>query len=27
RRAKAEFGENPDTARARPAGEVEGYES
>ncbi|MCX5461851.1 DUF2630 family protein [Streptomyces albidoflavus] len=27
RRAKAEFGENPDAARARPVGEVEGYES
>lgn len=27
RRAKAEFGENPDEARARPAAEVEGYQS
>lgn len=27
RRAKAEFGENPDEARARPTGEVEGYQS
>jgi hypothetical protein len=26
RRAKAEFGENPDEARVRPASEVEGYE-
>jgi hypothetical protein len=25
RRAKAEFGENPDQAAARPAGEVESY--
>jgi hypothetical protein len=25
RRAKAEFGENPDTAQPRPAGEVESY--
>jgi hypothetical protein len=25
RRAKAEFGENPDTAQARPADEVEHY--
>jgi hypothetical protein len=27
RRAKAEFGEDPDGARVRPAAEVEGYES
>ncbi|MGW5735834.1 MULTISPECIES: DUF2630 family protein [Streptomyces] len=27
RRAKAEFGENPDEARVRPAAEVEGYRS
>lgn len=27
RRAKAEFGENPDEARARPAAQVEGYRS
>ncbi|MFE1952833.1 DUF2630 family protein [Streptomyces sp. NPDC059524] len=27
RRAKAEFGENPDEARVRPSAEVEGYES
>ncbi|MCF3122750.1 DUF2630 family protein [Streptomyces silaceus] len=27
RRAKAEFGENPDDARVRPAAEVEGYQS
>lgn len=27
RRAKAEFGENPDEARARPAAEVENYRS
>jgi hypothetical protein len=27
RRAKAEFGENPDEARARPESQVEGYES
>ncbi|MEV6113939.1 DUF2630 family protein [Streptomyces sp. NPDC052109] len=26
RRAKAEFGENPDEARVRPATEVEGYQ-
>ncbi|GAA3837824.1 DUF2630 family protein [Streptomyces chiangmaiensis] len=26
RRAKAEFGENPDDARVRPASQVEGYE-
>ncbi len=25
RRAKSEFGEDPDTARARPTGEVESY--
>jgi hypothetical protein len=25
RRAREEFGENPDDARERPAGEVEGY--
>ncbi|MEN3357197.1 MAG: hypothetical protein V7637_1179 [Mycobacteriales bacterium] len=25
RRAKAEFGDDPDSARARPAGEVESY--
>ncbi|MEU8618166.1 DUF2630 family protein [Streptomyces sp. NPDC048623] len=27
RRAKTEFGENPDTAAVRPAAEVEGYRS
>ncbi|MFI6087723.1 DUF2630 family protein [Streptomyces sp. Je 1-332] len=27
RRAKAEFGENPDEARVRPAAEVENYRS
>ncbi|MET8504271.1 DUF2630 family protein [Streptomyces sp. NPDC004787] len=27
RRAKAEFGEDPDTAAVRPASEVEGYRS
>ncbi|AXG78792.1 DUF2630 family protein [Streptomyces paludis] len=27
RRAKSEFGENPDEARLRPAGEVEGYQT
>ncbi|MCT4354775.1 DUF2630 family protein [Streptomyces sp. Je 1-79] len=27
RRAKAEFGEDPDTAAVRPAAEVEGYRS
>ncbi|MGW6359182.1 DUF2630 family protein [Streptomyces sp. NPDC055092] len=27
RRAKTEFGENPDEARARPESQVEGYES
>ncbi|MEV5305674.1 DUF2630 family protein [Streptomyces diastaticus] len=27
RRAKAEFGGNPDEARPRPTGEVEGYQS
>ncbi|GHK01926.1 hypothetical protein SY2F82_37230 [Streptomyces sp. Y2F8-2] len=27
RRAKAEFGENPDEAQVRPASQVEGYES
>lgn len=27
RRARAEFGEDPGTARVRPAAEVEGYES
>ncbi|MGV9246052.1 DUF2630 family protein [Streptomyces sp. NPDC003710] len=27
RRAKAEFGENPDDARVRPASQVEDYES
>ncbi|MFG2503075.1 DUF2630 family protein [Streptomyces sp. NPDC048441] len=27
RRAKSEFGENPDDARARPTAEVEGYQS
>ncbi|MYT73483.1 MULTISPECIES: DUF2630 family protein [unclassified Streptomyces] len=27
RRAKAEFGENPDEARVRPARQVEGYQS
>ncbi|MEV6755255.1 DUF2630 family protein [Streptomyces sp. NPDC051214] len=27
RRAKAEFGENPDEARVRPATQVEGYRS
>ena len=27
RRARSEFGENPDDARVRPASEVEGYES
>ncbi|GAA3393702.1 DUF2630 family protein [Streptomyces roseoviridis] len=27
RRAKAEFGEDPDTAAIRPAAEVEGYRS
>ncbi|WP_418961428.1 DUF2630 family protein [Streptomyces tritici] len=27
RRAKAEFGEDPDTAALRPAAEVEGYRS
>ncbi|MCQ4209600.1 MULTISPECIES: DUF2630 family protein [Streptomyces] len=27
RRAKAEFGENPDEARVRPSGQVEGYQS
>ncbi|MFE0100755.1 DUF2630 family protein [Streptomyces sp. NPDC059009] len=27
RRAKAEYGENPDEARVRPAAEVESYES
>ncbi|MFI7009521.1 DUF2630 family protein [Streptomyces sp. NPDC050145] len=27
RRAKAEFGEDPDDARVRPSAEVEGYES
>jgi len=27
RRAKTEFGENPDEARVRPASQVEGYES
>ncbi|QNS07710.1 DUF2630 family protein [Streptomyces xanthii] len=27
RRAKAEFGENPDEASVRPSAEVEGYES
>ncbi|WP_443073637.1 DUF2630 family protein [Streptomyces sp. NBC_01429] len=26
RRAKSEFGENPDEAAVRPAGEVEGYQ-
>jgi hypothetical protein len=26
RRARREFGENPDEAMARPAGEVEGYQ-
>lgn len=26
RRAKTEFGENPDEARVRPEGEVEGYQ-
>jgi hypothetical protein len=26
RRARREFGENPDTAAARPAAEVEGYQ-
>jgi hypothetical protein len=26
RRAKADFGENPDEARVRPASEVEGYQ-
>ncbi|MER6127723.1 DUF2630 family protein [Streptomyces sp. NPDC001795] len=27
RRAKAEFGENPDDARVRPSSQVEGYQS
>ncbi|MFE3828859.1 DUF2630 family protein [Streptomyces sp. NPDC059092] len=27
RRAKSEFGENPDEARVRPASEVEGYQA
>ncbi|MFI9781210.1 DUF2630 family protein [Streptomyces sp. NBC_01003] len=27
RRAKTEFGDNPDEARARPESQVEGYES
>ncbi|MCX5435523.1 MULTISPECIES: DUF2630 family protein [unclassified Streptomyces] len=27
RRAKTEFGENPDEARARPESQVEGYQS
>ncbi|QFZ77955.1 DUF2630 family protein [Streptomyces fagopyri] len=27
RRAKTEFGENPDEARVRPASQVEGYQS
>ncbi|MFF3615628.1 DUF2630 family protein [Streptomyces sp. NPDC002580] len=27
RRAKSEFGENPDEARARPTSQVEGYQS
>jgi hypothetical protein len=27
RRAKTEFGENPDEASVRPVGEVEGYQS
>jgi hypothetical protein len=26
RRARREFGENPEGAQARPAGEVEGYQ-